>query len=66
MIGGEAIAFEEIAAAGDGMVVYNPVSKISAEGVLASPPLVDLSLAILWDDGDAILWDDGSAILWDE
>jgi hypothetical protein len=33
--------------------------------VLVSPPLVDLSLAILWDDGDAILWEDGSAILWE-
>jgi predicted amidohydrolase len=46
-------------------VILRPVSRISAEGVLVSPPLVDLSLAILWDDGDAILWDDGEAILWD-
>jgi hypothetical protein len=36
MIGGEAIAFEEIAGGGDGMVIYNPVSKISAEA--CSPP----------------------------
>jgi hypothetical protein len=65
MIAGDGIAVEGVALEG-GTVVYNLVSKISAEGVLASPPLVDLSLAILWDDGDAILWDDGSAILWDE
>jgi hypothetical protein len=64
MIAGDMIAVEGIALEG-GAVVYSLVSKISAEGVLASPPLVDLSLAILWDDGDAILWDDGSAILWE-
>ena len=48
-----------------GTVVYLPVSQISASGVLSSPPLVDLRLAILSDDGDAILWDDGEAILWE-
>lgn len=63
MIGGEGIAIEEIAGGGGGTVVYNPVSKISSEGVIASPPLVDLRVAILSDDGDFILSDDGDAIL---
>lgn len=65
MIGGDGIAMEEIAGGGGGTVVLNPVSKISAQSVAVSPPLVNLSLAILWDDGDAILWDDGDAILWE-
>jgi hypothetical protein len=47
------------------IIVYNLVSKISASAVLASPPLVDLSLALLWDDGDAVLWDSGDAVLWE-
>jgi hypothetical protein len=64
MIGGDGIAIEAIADDLE-MVIYLPVSKISAEGVLVSPPLVDLRLAILWDDEDAILWEDGSAILWE-
>lgn len=64
MIGAEAIAVEEIGGDGSGTTVYLPVSRISAEGVAVSPPLVDLRLAILWDDGSAMLWDDGTAILW--
>ena len=64
MIGDEAIAVDGFGIDG-GTVVYLPVSQISAEGVLSSPPLADLRLAVLWDDGDAILWDDGTAILWE-
>lgn len=63
MIGGDGIAIEGFDLGGE--VIYSPVSKISAEGVIVSPPLVDLSLAILWEDGDTILWEDGSAILWE-
>lgn len=65
MIAGDGIAIEEIAGDGSGTTVYLPVSKISAQAVIASPPLVDLRIAILWEDGDAILWEDGDAILWE-
>jgi hypothetical protein len=68
MIGGFPIAGAPIAASGQQIVVYAPVSRIIAGGFSNGRPAQVATLieaeVMMWDDGDVIMWDDGTAIAW--
>lgn len=65
MIGGNPIAWSEIAGDGD-EVVYLPVSRISSGGTFRRPASVpETPEGIHFDDGTIIEWDDDTPIFWD-